>query len=360
MSSSKARRRLTYPRIESQAHPLATGKAVARSLSGGLSSPTRFDIAIAKEVLSIQDRLRTVSGATGEWKWINEHKRGSYLKLLEEGDENKLAGCLVNMFRNDASYGIISSDFGIAKRNRRAQRDLEDTILLDLDALEEFDEGASRAQWLANWKTCGNLYGYLTSGNTLISVDAPRHRYFAGKIIRLLHERGVKRPVVFEIGGGYGGLALELFRSSRRRVTYINCDLPETLYLCYFFLRKTLPKVRIAWAVESMPKADIILVPAAAKHLVQKADLIFNANSLSEMGWKTMEGYIGVLHRLRPHYFLHQNSNYLLFPNSKRHIEILASEFPIKRSLYRKVYASVSPWQGAGGRYREYLYERNN
>jgi hypothetical protein len=107
-----------------------------------------------------------------------------------------------------------------------------------------------------------------------------------------------------------------------------------------------------------MPRADIVLLPAGKTHLVHKADIMFNANSLSEMGRETIEGYMRDMHRLKPRYFFHQNSNYLLFPKSQRHIEILASEFPIKKNLYRELYAALAPWQGAGGRYREYLYER--
>jgi hypothetical protein len=48
----------------------------------------------------------------------------------------------------------------------------------------------------------------------------------------------------------------------------------------------------------------------------------------------------------------------VLFPDSVRHIEVIASEFPIKEALYKKVSMSLVPWQGAGGRYREYLYKK--
>ncbi len=355
-------KRLTFPHIATERHPLAVGNRVALSVKKGLYHPTKEDIDIARDILEVHTRLTSAYGATGEWKWINRNRRSKYLSLLEKGDPKKLAYCLANMFRNDAIYGIISSDFAKA-RTKKGQFDLENQILLDLDTLVEFDEHEHRSlAWSVQDWHCGNPYGYLTRKNTLIVVDTARHIYYANKINALLNNATTHRPTIFEVGGGYGGLCLELLNlSDLKGLRYINCDLPETLYLCYFFLKKMLPSsVRIGWATEKMPNADIILVPAHKKDLVTHADIMFNTLSLSEMGRKTVDEYIGILHKIKPRYFLHTNSNFVLFPDSERHVEVTASEFGIKDSVYKRIYMALSPWQGGGGRSREYLYIRRD
>lgn len=349
-------KRCTYPYITRQKHPLATGRQVARSLKNGMREPDIEDMRLAEHILAIHAQIKE-STADGEWKWINDNKRKNYLALLEKGNAAALARCLANMFRNDATFGIITSHIE-ALKTKADLRALENDILSDLDAFAEFDGDPEKTKWLSRYERCGNMYGFLTHHKTVISADAPRHRHYANKITTLLRDAHIQKPTIVEIGGGYGGLCLDvILRSKGGR--YINCDLPETLYLCYYFLKKALPAhVSIGWAIESMPNTDIVLVPAHKKQLIKKADIVFNANSLSEMGQRTVNEYFRLIHKLRPLYFMHQNSNFLLFPNSPRHIEVLASDFPIKESLYKKMYMALTPWQGASGRYREYLYQR--
>lgn len=255
------------------------------------------------------------------------------MSILESGDVARLADCLANMFRRDAAYGIITGDYaGI--HDPKQQYDLENQILLNLDALTEFSEKGWPKKWLTSPEKCGNAFGYLTDRGDLITADAPRHVYFAEKILGLLSSS--RAQYIVEIGGGYGGLCFEVMRQIKdRQVKYIDCDLPETLYMAYFFLRKALPSsVTIAFAIDKIPEADVVLVPAQLKHLIRKANLVFNANSLSEMGKKTVREYFDLIHEVKPEFFLHQNSNFVLFPDSERHIEVIASEFPIDRSKY--------------------------
>jgi len=341
MTKRSEHSRETYPSLARQKHPKASGSSVEPTMNTPLRTPSPEDLKIAQEIITIDKEWKPFHAKGGEWEWINEHKRKDYIDALKNEDADTLAYCLANMFRLDASYGVVTPGENVFA--------LENDILLDLDALAEF--GTFPILPIKNYKECGNLYGMLTKDG-VIAPDAPRFTYFAGKIIDLLKDK--KDAVVLEIGGGYGGLCREIL--VRKKLKYIDCDLPETLYLCYFFLKKVLPKASIGWGYDV--KNDISLVPAHEKDTIRKADLFFNSNSFSEMDAKSVAGYIEVLHKLKPRYFLHQNSNFLLFPDSERHIEVLASKFPIDLKLYRDVYAHIAAWQGAGGRYREYLYER--
>ena len=55
----------------------------------------------------------------------------------------------------------------------------------------------------------------------------------------------------------------------------------------------------------------------------------------------------------------HENSNFLLFPDSERHIEILGKDFPIDTKAYNLIQMTISPFLGGNGRYREFIYKRH-
>ena len=67
--------------------------------------------------------------------------------------------------------------------------------------------------------------------------------------------------------------------------------------------------------------------------------------------------YLEMVNNHKPKYIFHHNSNYLTFPDSKIHIEVLAKDFPIDHDSYKLVYKHISPFQGGSGRYRIFLYE---
>ena len=71
-------------------------------------------------------------------------------------------------------------------------------------------------------------------------------------------------------------------------------------------------------------------------------NIIFNANSFSEMSKKVVFHYFDLINKkLKPNFIFHQNSNVDLFPNSKRHIEIQSSNFPIDKKNYTKIFSNV-------------------
>lgn len=352
--------RATFAKISSEMHPLATGTFVQSTKDYESIELNSDDLKIAEEILAIHKKIYQFSSASGEWKWINQNKKRSYFEILEKGESQSLARLLVNFFRNEAVYGLISSNFE-SLNSIDMSRELESQILLDLDSWREFTDQDDSGLSILDMPRVGNPYGFLNNG-ILISVDQPRHDYFAKKIKDLCSQTPADRPRILEIGGGYGGLCLQLFRNIDN-LCYINCDLPETLYIAYYFLRKSLNK-KIVWALDGDTRdifADIILVPAInGQKISPVVDVIFNSNSLSEMAKETVVSYMDLLHNLQPTYFLHQNSNFVLFPNSPRHIEVIATSFPIDKNLYHEVYRAISPWQGAGGRYREFLYKKIN
>ena len=165
----------------------------------------------------------------------------------------------------------------------------------------------------------------------------------------------IERPTIFEIGGGYGGLIREVLL--RRQVRYINCDLPETLYLAYFFLRNAMPHLSIKWIDEDMAGADVVLVPSGKRGAVTACDVAFNCHSLSEMGKDTVADYVGLINRLNHSSSCIKIVTLFSTRTCLRHIEIRARDFPVDPDMLTLKTRTISPWHGGGGRYREFLFQ---
>ena len=310
-------------------------KNITLSKKGKKKLPDAEDKEIAKEIIRIHTKLKKMLMADGEWKWINENKKPGYIRALQQGDPEALAAILANVFQEDASYGFYTYDTDSLKAS----------MISDLNIWREFTERDDISSLAM--PDVGRAHGIIVDG-TRIAPFQPRHDYYALKI------KSLAPKIVLEIGGGYGGLALQLSR--RAKVRYINCDLPETLYVAYYFLKKV--GLNVQWAIDTWPDAPIVFVPTNRRRMIKKADLVFNGLSFSEMSKETVDDYFELINNVwKPRYIFHQNSNVLLFPDSPRHIEVLARDFPIDKK-YREIYRAISPWQGGGGRYREYLYDR--
>jgi len=270
---------------------------------------------IAQEIVEFNKKL--ISNADGEWDWINKNRRSKYLSSLNNAE--KLEPILADMFNNEATYGIFSYD------GLNSQSNLRD--------LDEWKKSVK------NRKDIGSSFGVLP--------DAPRHDYFAEKILELKPKR------ILEIGGGYGGLILQILRRNTK-VQYVNIDLPETLYLAYNFLKRQ--GFDVHFSLDGSIKGQITLMPNTLK-VKWNPDIVFNSASLSEMKKETALSYLkNIRTAWKPKYFYHMNSDYNLFPESKRHIEFISSDFPLNG--YNLIYRLPTGWQGGGGRYREFLYKR--
>ena len=67
--------------------------------------------------------------------------------------------------------------------------------------------------------------------------------------------------------------------------------------------------------------------------------------------------YFNFINLSKTKFFYHENSNYLLFPNSERHVEVVADKFPINEKKFRLLSKYLTPFTGGSGRYREYIYK---
>lgn len=297
----------------------------------------------------------------GEWSWINKNKRINLIKSLKNFDVDFLATQLVNLFKSKISYGIISSTYKNVFKNKKNRKYFISDVLKNISVWEEFVKLKNKDyNFIHTSEKIGNPYGIIYKKKKIL-YDTPRHDYYADKIISILKNK--RNPTILEIGGGYGGLLIQLLKR-KFNFTYINIDLPETLLISYYYLKKTFG-VKICLTKDlklNIFKNKIVYIPYEDELFIKKIniDLLFNANSFSEMSKKVLYKYFNLINnKIKPEYILHQNSNVNLFPKSKIHKEIQSSDFPIDMKNYTKISSTISMFQGGSGRYREFLFKKN-
>ena len=154
------------------------------------------DNEIIKDILENLKFNRKESLFGGAWENIDLSSRSKLIESLKE--KKNLKSNLNNFFRNEFSFGLISSHW--EKKNNKNWKDLlASNILKNITAWKEFCmENINEFKYLDSKGDPGNPYG-LEYNNKLILFDTPRHDYYAKKIINLL--KNYKNPLIVEIGG---------------------------------------------------------------------------------------------------------------------------------------------------------------
>lgn len=299
----------------------------------------------------------------GTWEWIDKKKKNYFNPDIKYGHNDHL-NHFSNFFRNQLSFGLTSSHWN-NKRKKVWKQKLFSDILKNIISWEEFTKKTNKDYSLLNTNlNVGNPYG-LEFKKNLILFDTPRHDYYANKIINLIN-KNKKIPIVIEIGGGYGGLVSQLLK---RNIIfkYINIDLLKTLPVAYYFLKRNFDtKIKISNFVDEniLNKNNFIFVPYCGQNFWRtklSADVLFNSNSFSEMGKKTLLQYFKEINnKIKPKYLMHQNTNLISFEKLKKYREIPSFKFPIDHKNYELINFNISLFQGGSGRYREHLYKRKN
>lgn len=324
------------------------------------------DTYYATTICGIYNRLKQngfLSTADGSWANIEPLWKQRYIPALETGDLQTLLHILRNFFRNELSAGIISH---IAERKESGfeYEDVNGKIICDLVAVTRQCPDITLSQ--LEIPCVGNPYG-LSIGHNLIVPDAPRHFSHAGKIASLISD--IESPQLLEIGAGYGGV-LYMLQSlmGDRPYKYIICDLECVLFIALYFLQTCKAilnwdkKISVICGLEDLEneeigRADIILIPANLLYalLEWNFDLVYNANSFSEMTFDTLAGYFAFVNKVAPrHIFLQAN---LWGGPAFDHPTIRLSDFPISTD-YRVAEWRYAPWISGAGKSKEVVFER--
>ena len=146
---------------------------------------------------------------------------------------------------------------------------------------------------------------------------------------------GTKRPVIADLGGGYGRLAYFTLRNLKE-FAFIDFDLPETLCLAAYYMMKVYPDKKVLlygeeeYSSKAHTKYDLIFMPSyeICKVGSSSVDLFLNKNSLGEMTKNSVNSYIDCIAK-STRYFFHMNHD--IRPNiySEDETGFLAHEYPV-------------------------------
>lgn len=304
-----------------------------------------------------------LSSPDGAWEEIGHVWETNYISALRNKNLPQLLGLARNFFRNELSAGIVSH---LLNRNQSGidHESLNGKIICDLVACAKKYPEVQFSQ--LEIPCIGNPYG-LVVGHHLIVPDAPRHFSHAKKIIQLIQD--IEFPRILEIGAGYGGV-LYMLQSliGNKKFQYVICDLECVLLIALYFLQgcKTIRNWdrRISLVCDpsdldnpEIAEADIVLIPASMSEVISRNryDLIYNANSFSEMSPDTLKHYFDFINAIVPKYiFLMANT--LESYAFDRPMTRLA-DFPISED-YKVSEWCYAPWISGAGKSKEVVYER--
>jgi hypothetical protein len=137
---------------------------------------------------------------------------------------------------------------------------------------------------------CG-AFGFLVA-DKLLTIDSLTHAYAAWRLVQL----GGPGANLYELGGGYGGLALMGHRAGLRR--YAIFDLPWVNALQGFFLILATPPGTVRLYGEDAGGLRIEPYWNLYAEAARSCDWLANSDSLPEMGEATAVDYLGHIRRV--------------------------------------------------------------
>lgn len=345
--------RKSFASLESKVHPDAN-LAKFDFLDPSITLD-KSDLQIASELVEILEKISTdkFANGCGEWNWLQNNKQSNFIAVLNSKNIENIANKLRCMFKNDATYGYLSPSFLDVKTNLDS---VKSDILANVDTCFEFTKIDSIDK-LGSPPNVGSPYGLKLQEQLIILPDTPRHYYYAFNIKEQLY--GNISPFIIEVGGGYGGLC-KIIKTEIPGATICDIDLLPPLITAYYYLRKSGKAVQFIDDISQVQVGKVNLLPSdlfdSKKKSRIRPNLVFNSRSLCEMSEVTCSKYIDFVNKSDAEYFYHENSNFVLFPDSERHIELMADSFNVNTAKYNLSWKCITPFTGGKGRYREYMF----
>ena len=211
-------------------------------------------------------------------------------------------------------------------------------------------------QQLKNWKWFYNnrkpisSLTYPTHGNqsgayidkTFVGIGSFFSEIYGSILSGLLDD--IERPVVAELGAGYGRFAYFTLRDMKNSC-FIDFDLPETLCLAAYYLMKSWPNKRTLlygegeYSTKALDRYDLVFMPSyeICKIDQNSVDLFMNNNSLGEMTKEAATNYIDYIAKSTK-YFFHMNHD--IYPNiySDNNRGLLGNEYPVPMDKFKLLF----------------------
>jgi hypothetical protein len=296
----------------------------------------------------------------------------SYANLLEglqHHDISRFHFFLANFGAWETYHGIEANtmirDYS---RSLVRRRYLTNVVFLKQLEMWTWFHGGRRPIESLTYPRHGNQSGAFIDG-VFVGAGSFFSEVYGSMLANLVSDR--RRPVVADLGGGYGKLAYFALRDLEQSC-FIDFDLPETLCLAAYYWMKSFPEKRILlygeaeYSSAAHEQYDAIFMPSyeIVKLAPQSVDLFMNKNSLGEMTRESVHAYIEHIARAT-RYFFHMNHDRFANIYDDRKPGLLAHEYPVPLDQFKLLfrYPDIGHLLGRGGvdfgmDIFLYLYER--
>jgi putative sugar O-methyltransferase len=187
----------------------------------------------------------------------------------------------------------------------------------------------------------GNQVGAYING-AFVGVDSFFMEIYGSLLSELVSD--TSRPVVAELGAGYGKLAFFTLRNLGDSC-FIDFDLPETLCLAAYYLMKTWPNKKTLlygegeYSEKAHDQYDLIFMPSweISKTGKNSIDLFMNQTSLGEMTKEAVTNYVDHIVGSTK-FFFHMNHD--VYPNIYVDGErgLLGHEYPVPKGKFKLLF----------------------
>jgi len=315
-----------------QTHGLLHSPLAARIAEPVLPKDDPGDMAAATRVIAAFRKAQADAAApptASMWDRIGAEKQ-QFLTDLANGTVPAVAAALSKMFVSDLTWGLgqvhsghpellksphpthlhfrftdtlvnLAEAVGAVAVTSMAQNAAEHLMPLDRDLAATYAAIQRRIGFNPSFPDLGSAYGFLVAGQ-LVSIDSLTHAYTAYRARQLTE---IARPTVFEIGGGYGCLALMARRAGIGPYTIF--DLPWVNALQGYFLIRSLPAGSVQLYGESEGEVRVLPYWKLDDEPAKSCDVLVNTDSLPEMGRATAAAYLPKIQRVVRRLFLSIN-----------------------------------------------------
>lgn len=287
-----------------------------------------------------------VGGLWEEWKTQHQSK---LVSALIDHDYSSLRHLFSNLGLDDASLGIsLSGDFARGMFARTSQANRLNRLLATYRGVRPSSEIQLYPE---KWGAFPGAKMFSQDGKSGVMIPSgPRLSHNARTLSALSSAARAltlenKRGDIFEIGGGFGGIAYHLRKEVAFSGKYTNIDIPEVLVISAAFLLAEFgsDEVYLYGDYDDRKAASIHLLPHYKMPSIPEdnSSVIFNSHSLTEMNFSTVEEYLRQIERISPAFFLHQNhehrSMYRVGQTLKRHAVIGEGGLTFKDGHFERI-----------------------
>lgn len=301
----------------------------------------------------------------GEWGNIINVEYQPLSIALNKEDVSQLKNLFSNFCRSTVSKGLeMGADFISFQKHGFSTRYVN-WYLRQIHIWTSLI-GDSKSLESLSFPLIGNPFGPVIEGN-LIPRCTIRHHYYATRLLDLA--TNIEKPVICEIGGGFGGMAYHLLSNKEKVFKYIDFDLPEVIAIISYFLMNAFPNKKVLLfgeeklSSEAINSNDIILMPNfELPQLKDKSvDIVFNSISLVEMDECTITEYLRQISRICRRFFIHINydrNNGIICSGKPSKKFALMTSRNLKGTSFKRIYILPALLDQEHPQHYECLYER--